>query len=462
MQQVMSRLRQSASVKILTIGFLILVLLIPLGMVRDTINDRSNVHLTAKMDIQRTWGQSQLIAGPALILPYDLVRINERGERRVDRRELYILPKTLDIDAAAESEIRYRGIHKVPVYSARVALKARFDGVDPEKLGIGGYNIHWSEAAIALGISDGRAITVTPTANVNGQSTSFVPGGQRIDALPPQIEAPLRGVVDLARADELSFDTVLEIKGSESLYFLPLGDSTRASLTSGWPTPSFAGSYLPETREVSEAGFTADWKVSSIGRSLPSHWTEGSRAADSARSDAFGVELYMPISVYRLTLRSVKYGILFIVLTFVSYFIFEVIAGLRLHPLQYLMVGMANVIFFLLLIALAEHTGFGWSYLLSALAASGLIVGYSRAVLGTRRRTLIIGSVAFALYAFLYMTLKAETYALLAGSVGLWVVLAAIMYLTRRIDWYERSARPEKDRPDAPIEDAAAQTPSSN
>ncbi|MEQ9561562.1 MAG: cell envelope integrity protein CreD, partial [Woeseiaceae bacterium] len=274
---------------------------------------------------------------------------------------------------------------------------------------------------------------------LNGKTLAFVPGGHLVGGLPPQIQAPLREILKPDSTAELAFDTVLNIKGSESLSFLPLGDTTRASIKSTWPSPSFSGSYLPHTREISDDGFRADWQVSSIGRSLPSHWSKASGAAHSTESAMFGVDLYMPISIYRLTLRAVTYGVLFVVLTFVSYFMFEVIAGLRLHPLQYLMVGMANVIFFLLLISLAEHIGFGWSYIASALASSGLVVGYSYAVLGQRRRAMIVGTVLFVLYCFLYMTLKAETYALLAGSIGLWAALAVIMYMTRRIDWYQAS-----------------------
>ncbi|HSD68413.1 MAG TPA: cell envelope integrity protein CreD [Woeseiaceae bacterium] len=448
MQAIISRLRQSASLKVFTIGILILLLLIPLGMVRGTINDRDMIHQTARLDIQRTWGQSQLIAGPVLVLPYDIVHVDSRGERFVNRAEMYVLPRTLDIDASVDSEIRYRGIHKVPVYTASIRLRGQFAAIDTGDLGIDEANMHWADASIVVGVSDGRAIAETPTLELNGKTLAFVPGGQLVGELPPQIQAPLREILETDRSGDLAFDTVLNIKGSESLSFLPLGDTTRASVESTWSSPSFSGNYLPHTREVSDDGFSADWQVSSIGRSFPSHWSKASGVAIFTEPAVFGVDLYMPISVYRLTLRAVTYGVLFVVLTFVSYFMFEVIAGLRLHPLQYLMVGMANVIFFLLLISLAEHIGFGGSYIASALASSGLVVGYSHSVLGQRGRAIIVGGVLFVLYCLLYMTLTAETYALLAGSIGLWAALAMIMYLTRRIDWYERSVPTDSERHD--------------
>ena len=446
MQTTVSRLRQSASVKVFVIGLLILLLLFPLGMIRETINDREQIHQAARYDIQRTWGLSQLIAGPVLVLPYDVVYVDGRGDRFSNRSEMYILPGELNIEAAVDSEIRYRGIHKVPVYSASVRLHGRFAAIETADLGIEEASIHWEDASVVVGISDGRAISETPSLELNGDSVTFVPGGQLVDGFPPQIQAPLHEMLETDRAGDLVFDIVLNIKGSESLSFLPLGDTTRASVESAWPSPSFSGNYLPHTREIADDGFTADWQISSIGRSLPSRWTKTAGADVSPQSAVFGVDLYMPIRIYRLTLRAVTYGVLFVVLTFVAYFMFETIAGLRLHPLQYLMVGLANVIFFLLLISLAEHIGFGWSYLASAFASSGLIVAYSYNVLGQRGRAVIVGGVLFALYCFLYMTLKAETYALLAGSIGLWATLAMIMYLTRRIDWYRRSGPSDDDR----------------
>ncbi|MEM7804463.1 MAG: cell envelope integrity protein CreD [Pseudomonadota bacterium] len=439
MQTILSRLGRSAAIKGLTIAGLILMLLIPLGMIKGTINDRNQVNQSAQQDIQRTWGQSQLVAGPILVLPYDTVRVNGRGEQFTDRTEMYVLPATLNLEASVESETRYRGIHKVPVYAADIRLHGQFGALDAETLGIDDASVHWDEASLVVGISDGRAISETPSAVLNGESIKFGPGGVLIEGLPPQIQAPLPDADSVDPGEALAFEISLSVKGSNSLSFLPLGDTTWASIESAWPSPSFAGNYLPIDREISDDGFSARWQVSSIGRALPSRWAKGSNAAASAHSAVFGVDLYLPISVYRLTLRAATYGVLFVALTFVSYFLFEVIAGLRLHPLQYLMVGLANLIFFLLLTSLAEHIGFGWSYILSACASSGLIVSYSASILGQRSRAGVIAGVLLVLYCFLYMTLKAATYALLAGSIGLWVALALVMYLTRRIDWYELS-----------------------
>ena len=436
MQGVIAQLQRSTSIKVLTIGFLILVLLIPLQMVRGTIDERSSLNMQAKSDIYRTWGGWQLVAGPVLVLPYDEVLVSDRNERHVERTAMHVLPQDLQIDATLESEIRYRGIHKVPVYSSEVRLSGEFAAVDADRLGLAGKKVYWQEAYIAVGVSDGRGIADTPQLDLGDHSVAFEPGGQAIAGIPPVIVAPLETTgLDVSQRP-LSFALELNLKGSETLKFLPLGDTTRASMKSAWPSPSFSGSYLPHSRQVSDAGFDANWQVSSIGRQLPSHWTKSTSAADLASSSAFGVDLYTPVSIYRLSVRAAKFGILFIGFTFVAWFMFEIITDLRLHPLQYLMVGLANVVFYLLLLSFAEHIAFGLAYLISATASSGLIVGYSRAILGERRRALLVGAVLAMLYGFLYLTLNAESFALLAGAIGLWVALALIMFLTRRIDWH--------------------------
>ncbi|MEM6639712.1 MAG: cell envelope integrity protein CreD [Pseudomonadota bacterium] len=439
MPNLSSQLRQSATVKALAIGILIVVLLIPLAMIEGVIKARDRTNAEARDDIQQAWGKRQTIAGPVLVLPYETVKEDSKGEPQIRRHELYVLPSQLNIEADVDSEIRYRGIHNVPVYTADVRFAGQFNRMDPAALGIDHGTIRWQDVALVVGIADGRAIGETPAATLNGKTFTFAPGGQVIDDLPPQIRVALDTLTETDRGRPLEFEIQMAIRGSERLSFIPLGDTTNATLTSSWPSPSFNGNYLPSERQVSDDGFEATWQVSSIGRSFPSQWRRGTNTAKSMSSEAFGVEFFMPIGIYRLTLRAATYGVLFIVLTFISYFLIETVAGLSLHPLQYLMVGSANLIFFLLLLSLAEHIGFAPAYLVSALASSGLIVGYSTTVLGQRRRASMIAGVLLVLYGFLYMTLKAATYALLAGSLGLWAALAIIMYLTRRIDWYAKT-----------------------
>jgi inner membrane protein len=249
--------------------------------------------------------------------------------------------------------------------------------------------------------------------------------------------APVRGLNNTETdAASLDFELVLTLNGTNSLKFLPLGDTTSVSMTSTWPSPSFFGNYLPESRVVEEDGFSADWQVSSLGRAIPSRWIGDDVNEGVAMESAFGVSLFLPIGLYQLTTRAAKYAVLFVAMTFVAYFLFEIIVGLSLHPLQYLLVGLANTMFFLLLLSLAEHIGFAWAYFASAVASSALITAYSIAVLGQRTRAFIMTTVLGVLYGFLYLTLNAESYAMLAGSAALWITLAIVMYLTRHVDWH--------------------------
>lgn len=440
MQNFISRLPQSASIKVFAIGFLTLVLLIPLSMIESVIYEREQMGEVARQDIQRTWGNPQFVAGPVLVVPYDSIQINSRGEEFSSRHHLYVLPQELSIDGNIDPEIRYRGMHNVPVYSAQLRLSGTFSDSWLEETNLSARRVDWKGVFIALSVSDARAITEIPSISLANNDIRFAPGGSQVSGFPPQVIAPVGRAVDAERLRlELPFEIDLKLNGSESLQFLPAGDTTNVSLRSSWQSPSFSGNYLPENREIADAGFNANWRVSSIGRALPSRWTDASGVGGTAHESSFGVDLYMPISVYRLTERATKYGVLFIGLTFVAYFLFEVVAGPRLHPLQYLLVGFANSLFYLLLLSLAEHIGFGFAYVLSCIGSCALIIGYSWSVLGDRRSAAIMAGILLLLYSFLYMTLNAESYAMLAGSIGLWVCLGATMYLTRGIDWYGRS-----------------------
>ena len=446
MQQILDGLKRSASIKAFVIGALILILLIPVSMIKGVVRDRIHVHNEARADIMRSWGGEQLLTGPILVLPYRVVHRNSYGNPVVETEYAYVLPSELNIDIESDPEVRYRGTHKVPIYSATMAITGEFDSPEFSNLPANVTDVEWQKAFVALSVSDARAIAHTPLINIGGSVSRFKPGGAAIlnDAETP-IVASLTADLEKYRSGEtLSFSMEMLLNGADSLQFSPLGDTTNVRMNSTWPSPSFVGAYLPRHREISDTGFSASWKISSLGRSLPSEWSSKSGVQSGAHQSAFGVTFYQPVSLYQLTLRAAKYAVLFIGMSFVAYFLFEMMADLRLHPLQYLLVGFSNALFYLLLLSLAEHIGFQWAYLMSAAASISLIAGYSAAILGRRSRGLVMALALAGLYSFLYMTLKAETYALLAGAMGLWITLAIIMYLTRRIDWYGRGT-PTKD-----------------
>jgi inner membrane protein len=425
--------------KVGVIGLLVLIMLIPLAMISGVIEDRQLNNQHASEEIMRAWGARQTIGGPVLVLPYSLERVTQYGERLYTDGDAFFLPRDLTIAAELVPETRYRGIHSVPVYTAHTRITGTFGVSDISNLGIDDARIDWKRAYLALSITDARPIKNAPEVDINGERIRFEPGGSQVPGIAPQITAPVGEVLsESAWNGELSFTMDLDVSGTDRFAVLPLGDKTSVTMRSSWPSPSFVGGYLPETRQVDDEGFTASWRVSSLGRTYPSRWTSADAGVVSFESSAFGVDLFVPIGIYQLTTRATKYAILFIGLTFVGYFMFEVIAGLRLHPLQYLLVGLANTLFYLLLLSLAEHTGFGVAYLISTLASAGLISGYSLSVLGTRGRAVLMMLILGILYGVLYLTLRAESYAMLAGSIGLWITLGLIMYLTRKIDWFDQ------------------------
>ena len=436
MQQIISGLRRSASIKAATIGFLVLILLIPVSMISGVVDDRSSVLHQARADIMRSWGGEQTLAGPVLVVPYTTSYTNRRGELVAEEATAYVLPSRLAINGDVASEVRARGIHEVPVYHTTLIFTGEFERPDISTVSSRIDEIHWDRAHIDLAVSEARGISETPAIAINGTSTPFRPGGAILFGdMPPPVTAST-GNPFAAGADSATFEMTLRLNGTDTLRIMPLGDTTEVAMASPWPSPSFVGGYLPKTHDVSDSGFTAEWQVASLGRAIPSLWTSGRNVVTDSWNSSLGVTLYMPVSIYQLMFRAVRYAVLFIALTFVAYFLFEIMAKLRLHPLQYLLVGFANAMFFLLLLSLAEHIGFGLAYLLSAVSSVALITGYSTSILGSINRGTVMAGALALLYAFLYMTLKAETYALLAGAIGLWVTLATIMYVTRRIDWY--------------------------
>jgi len=437
MQQSFGAIPRSSLLKVAGIGIMILVMLIPMSMTRSVIHERQSVNLAAQADIENAWGHRQIVGGPILVVPYKIERTASYGEYVAEESELYILPEQLVVDAELVPEMRYRGLHEVPVYTANTVVSGAFASLDTSGLGLDHAIFDWSSAYFSLPVSDARAIRNAPVISINGAEIRFEAGGNNIAGIPAQIVAPAKAVLsDTTRESEFEFLINLDIAGTKSLSYLPFGDTTVVTIQSAWPSPTFTGSHLPETREINDDGFSASWRIASLGRSLPSRWTGADTPGSVFNPTEFGVSLFVPIGIYQMSDRATKYAVLFIGLTFVTFFLFEVLVRLRLHPLQYLLVGFANTLFFLLLLSLAEHVGFGFAYLASTFASTGLVALYSASILKSWQRASLVTVMLFGLYGFLYLTLRAESLAMLAGTIGLWFSLGTVMYLTRHIDWY--------------------------
>jgi inner membrane protein len=424
-------LKTSVTGKILVIGALILALLIPLGMIENLIAERARLYESAREEIAGTWGRGQTIGGPILIVPFRF----KKDQHLTATDELYLLPDELEIASEAHVHELARGIYRVPVYDAQLRIGGRFTvpdlGAQYDSL-----ELFWNQAQIALPISDTRSIREPVRFTTDGASAVFEPGGTRVAGFGNQLVAKYADLNRAVPTAPFEFSLDVAIGGSGWIGFLPLGAVTRVKATADWPSPSFRGAYLPEQRNVTTDGFDASWRVLDVGRGFPSQWTRSNPLGPvSGEATAFGAVLIKPVGVHEASVRSVKYGVLLIGLTFAAYFLFELFATVRLHALQYLLIGMANCVFYLLLLALAEHVGFGIAYLASAVASTALIASYSAAALHSMRRALPIGALLGALYSYLYVTLRAEDYALLLGALGSFCMLASIMYLTRHVDW---------------------------
>lgn len=436
-------LGSSQFLRLLLLGFLVLLLLIPIGRISGVIEEREATRDSAVDEVTGKWGRDQSLTGPVLIIPYThrWIDTDAKGKKfeRSETRRAYFLPDSLHVDGRVDAEERTRGIFTVPVYKLALGLRGAFAAPDWKSLDVPEKDVFWDRAELAIGISDVRAIQETPQLGWGEQNLTFVPGPGALPLSGNGIHVPVsvpRGVASIP------FEFSLRLNGSRGVWFVPIARDTEVKLTSGWPNPSFQGNWLPNERTVSDEGFTSTWKIPNLGRNYPQIWTQGNVPSEAVDASSFGVRLVPAVDAHRMSERSIKYAGLFVLLTFAAIWIIEVLAGVRVHPIQYLMIGGAICLFFLLELSLAEHIGFGVSYGLASVAVVGVVGGYARAVLGSTTRASVIAAIVAALYAYLYVLLTQEDYALLVGSIGLFATLGAVMYLTRRIDWYEATREP--------------------
>jgi inner membrane protein len=440
-----ARFQQSYLPKLLLIGFLILLLQIPIAQIRGAIRERQQTRGQAVADVTSKWGSNQSILGPSIVVPYTRRWTERDGEgKEQPRAELAhatFLPENLKIAGDIQSEVRHLGIFEIPVYRMDLNLSGRFARPDLSEWGIAPEDVFWDRAYLSVAIADAKALTKQPSLAWNRENLEFLPSGGEFSPNQQGIHAKLEGRLT---DGEFDFSFPLGLKGSVGAYFAPFGRDTEVVLNSNWRAPSFQGAWLPEYQVTEDGGFTSNWNVSFLGRNYPQSWQSHSTNPDSAiQASLFGVDLIYPVDTYRMAERSVKYQILFLVLTFLTLWLFEVLAGIRVHSVQYLLVGAAMCLFYLLELSLAEHLGFEAAYALASLLVIGLITAYTLSVLQSARRAGVVGAMATLLYLYLYTLLMSQDYALLAGSLGLFALLAATMFLTRNVDWYSWG-KPEK------------------
>ncbi|MFA5203316.1 MAG: cell envelope integrity protein CreD [Lentisphaeria bacterium] len=455
-----------ATFKLFVIGVLTLLMLIPIGKIWFLLSERQHRRDAAVANITEAWGRGQEIIGPVLVVPYRYAVKVQRTEMvngkptQVETVEhplaqAYFLPAKLKLDARLAPQERHRGIYKAVVYGGKLAVSGEFQPPLFDDLGVEPERILWEDAVFCLAVTDLRGVEGALSLDWAGRTLPLLPGC-RLPGFETGVMASLRDVLPAAaKSAAIPFQFNLTFNGSKLISFAPAGVETEVRLAADWPDPSFEGAFLPGQREVNASGFSAQWNVSYYGRGYPQKWTSlgGGPSPDKIRASMFGASLLTLVDQYRTVERALKYAILFIVLAFAGFFLFETLGRVRIHPVQYTLVGAALCLFYLILLALSEFVGFGAAYLAGAAASSLLIGIYAAGVLRGGGRGCLTAAALGGVYGFLYVVLQLEDYSLLIGTAGLFVLLAAIMLATRKTNWYEhdlaagRSPGVPPDRP---------------
>jgi inner membrane protein len=448
----LSSWKDSILAKVASIGFLILILLIPLGMIDSLLDERLSRRDSTVTEITSTWGKAQTIVGPVLIVPYRYFyktwveeTVKQGNKEVVQRKEVienkivnaYFLPSQLDINGDLKPDKLHRGIYDAIVYTGNLKIAGQFNP-DFSSFKIEEKNILWDDAAISFALTDLRGTHETLMLEADKQKLALIPGSL-VPNFVSGVQTNIKGLMS-GNKKNLSVNLSLVLNGSSGLQIAPIGVQNNVTLNSSWPDPSFNGAFLPTQRKVSPQGFKAQWQISYYGRDYPQQWSEifNNEAfnINAVNNSLFGLTLVSPIDSYRNVERSIKYGVLFVTLVFTAFFLFEVSDKIKIHTFQYLLVGAALCLFYLALLSLSEFIAFLLSYIIAACASTTLITLYSMAVLKSGERGLLMAGGLITTYGFLYVTLQATDYALLIGTVGLFMALSLVMYTTRDIDWY--------------------------
>jgi inner membrane protein len=434
-------LQKALLLRVALIIFLMAVLLIPLSMIGGIVSERQHLQHQVEGTVASSFAGPQRLVGPLLVVPFVereiVVTTDDKGKetkRTVEhQRHISIVPEHLSYDGAAEVEARYKGLYKALVYQTKGVWRAKFEVPANFGLDINPSSITAGTAYLAFGLSDVRGLRGTPKITWAGQEVG-VNNGTKFDSLGDGLHAVV-GTLDGVQPHQYEVTINMDLAGMRSLAFAPIGKTTVVQLRAAWPHPNFGGRFLPQTKKIDENGFSARWEISHLASKNSGLLQLGVK--DSPALEAFDVSFIEPVNIYQQAERAVKYGILFIALTFAAFFLFEVLKELRIHPLQYALVGLALAVFFLLLVSLSEHLSFLYAYLLASAACVLLIGFYLAHVLGGWRRGAAFAAKLALLYGVLYGLLLSEDNALMLGSLLLFAALAAFMVLTRRIDWYQ-------------------------
>ena len=412
--------------KLILIGLLSVILLIPQQLILHMVSERNATSREAEEEVEQMWSASQRVIGPVVRIP---------GKNNF--KQVYLLPEELRVKGDVRTENRHRGNFDVTVYTADLTLDGSLQMPNLSEYVDSVYDL--SKAEVLLSLSDFRGLSENVVLRLNGKE---YPMRSDKDEELGSVLCCRIPVAELQDSASATYSVRLPLKGSESLMFLPVGNSTSVQLTSNCATPSFQGNFLPDERTVADSGFTATWKVLALNRDFGQSVTRWCEYGDevshsvSMHDNEFGVMMKVPVLQYQQTTRTVKYAYLFIFLTFATVFFVEYRRQTPIHPVQYLLIGTALLVFYTLLLSFCEHIPFFWSYVIAMLMTVSLITGYLAGILKIRKTALMVGALLLALYIILYVLLQMETFALLFGSLGIFVILAVLMYASQKVKWY--------------------------
>lgn len=424
--------RKKFYIKLVIIGLLMIFLLVPMAYISWITHERQSRRDEAIREIGSKWASSQMVQGPILTIPY-LIKYNDSSNAATKSRNyLYILPENLNISADVVTSKRYRGIYEAVLYNSDINISGNFKDIKSMLPTMINSEILLNEASISLAISDLRGIEDIGKFNFGGRDYEMNPGLKTADFGNSGVHINLKLDSAYLQDSIVNFSGNFKIKGIDSLHFYPIGKTTTASIKSTWRHPSFEGAFLPYQRNISDSGFNANWKILHLNRNYPQSWSnDGYRTADSQ----FGVYMMLAVDNYTKTDRSIKYAFLIVALTFLVFLFIELMNKNFINPLAYILIGFALVLFYVLLLAFSEYLVFNLAYLIATVMTVGLIMWYSAGILKDKKLSVLIGGNLTMLYGFIYVLLQLQDYSLLAGSLGLFVILALVMHFSKKIDW---------------------------
>ncbi|CAK7006250.1 MAG: Inner membrane protein CreD [Desulfovibrio sp.] len=452
------------------IGMLTIFLLFPLGLVRDVVYERMHLYDNATSNITSSWGRAQTVSGPALIIPYQVwkdrkeivaVQVREKGknvtkEKEVVTREYHkrykvVLPTGLAFASVLDPEIRYRGIYRQALYTAPVDVTGEFLLPEATAFAENLHEIHWKDAWLAVGVTDLKTIAqADPVVWANKKMAAYQPGTRAGNLLGEGFNTDIPLTAEDG-GQKRAFSLHLKIRGSGGIYFTPVGENTTISMKGTWNAPSFQGNLLPVRHNIRDDGFSAEWVIPNLTRTYPQIADFGNSAYKTDRSQSAitsftaGVNLHEPVTLYRMVRRSVDYGILFIAVSFVALFAFELAVRQRMHMVQYAMVGLSMSLFYLVLLSLAEHISFGLAFVAAGAITVLMNAWYVGAVMRSKKSGAFMCALLAGLYAVLFSLLRMEDFSLLMGTGLVLAMMAALMYVTRKLPHQEErlGERPE-------------------